>query len=241
MIDIVMTSFQRLKFTKLVVTELNRRTITPYRLIVVDDGSTDGSAEWLSESQLVDNLILLDENCGIHWVKNVGLAEVKSSPYYIDMDNDLIPQNTNPDWIAGLIKLMDDNPDYGAIACRPHVLIGEPGDRFDNCGPIREMSHVGAHLRIMRTEEVRAAGGWKNVKDPGRNNEDWYIADGLRKLGLKVGYSRDVRCIHLWGNKDSPWGYTDGVGVGHRDMWPPAHHFNWNRLGIDWETCKEIK
>jgi len=243
MIDIVMSSYNRLTFIELVITELHRRTRTPFNLIVVDDASTDGSSAWLTHAHrdgLVDTIALLQERCGIHQVKNIGLANVSSSPYFLDTDNDLVPQNDNPDWLSLLISLMDNNPDYGAIACRPHVLIGEPGDRFDNCGEIREMSHAGAHLRIMRTSAVREAGGWKDVRAPGRNNEDWHIAGGLKRAGLKVGYSRDIRCIHLWGDEDSSWGYSGGENVGHREISPPVHIYNWNRQGVDWETCKPI-
>jgi hypothetical protein len=140
-----------------------------------------------------------------------------------------------------LIQLAEDNPEYGAIACRPHILIGEKRDMFDDAPPVRERGHVGAHLRIMKTDLVREVGGWSKEKRPSRNNEERWICGRIRKAGYKVGYSRDVRVIHLFGNTElgeDDWGYPEGSEHGHRAVWPPVVRFAWDKQGIDWETCK---
>lgn len=245
MIDIAILSCNRRRITEVCIREIKARTVTPHRLIVMDNGSTDGTDKMLTElyaEGLIDRLALLKDNDGVHWGFNQLLAVVKSEPYYVCTDADLIPSVPvdGKDWLERLITLMDANPEYGAIACRPHILIGEPSDRFDNCGEIREMSHIGAHLRIMRTEAVRESGGWKKEKAPSRNNEDWHIAAQLKKIGYKVGYSRDIRAIHLFGQTElgeDPWGYPLGSSHGHVDRWPPVNHYSWERQGICWETC----
>jgi len=247
MIDIMMLSCNRKRITELSVRELQARTTTPHRLIVMDNGSEDGTAEMLKDlftEGLISKLVLLEENTGVHVGFNALLDLVESEPYYICTDADLIPAvpTGGQDWLEKLISLKKANPDYGAIACRPHILIGEPPDRFDNCGEIREMSHVGAHLRIMDVAAVRKAGGWKKEKAPSRNNEDWHIAAALKRIGLKVGYSRDIRAIHFFGDPDKgedPWGYPIGVEHGHVERWPPVHHFSWKRQGISFLTCKK--
>ena len=246
MIDLAVLSCNRKRITDLCIRELQVRTTTPHRLIVMDNGSEDGTAEMLEglfTENLIDKLVLLDENTGVHVGFNALLDLVKSEPYYVCTDADLIPciPVDGRDWLERLIDLADANSEYGAIACRPHILIGEPSDRFDGCGEIREMSHIGAHLRIMRVDAVRECGGWKKEKSPSRNNEDWYIAAQLKKLGLKVGYSRDIRAIHEFGDPDlgeDPWGYPIGVEHGHVERWPPVHHFAWDRQGVDWSTCE---
>jgi GT2 family glycosyltransferase len=215
MIDIVMLSCNRARLTGISIQEIAKRTTTPYHLTVVDNGSIDESPEILShlrDAGLIHRLVLSEENTGVHWGFNQLLEMVESSPYYICTDADLIPcvPIDRKDWLYRLIILMERSPDYGAIACRPHILIGEPANRFDNCPEIREMSHIGAHLRIMDTELVREVGGWKKSKAPSRNNEDWFIGGRIRKAGRKVGYSRDIRCIHQFGDREQgedPWGY----------------------------------
>lgn len=247
MIDIAMLCCNRARITEISIREIAARTTTPHRLIVLDNGSIDGTDEvvWdLFDEGLVNRLHHLPENTGVHWGHNFLLDLVQSEPYYICCDNDLVPSVPvdGADWLSRLVDLMDRNPDYGAIACRPHVLIGEPADRFDDCGEIRDMHHVGAHLRLMRTALVREVGGWEKHKRPSRNHEERHICGLIKAAGYKVGYAKSVRCIHQFGDPDrgeDPWGYTAGTyHEGHREIWPPANVFAWDRQGIDWETCE---
>lgn len=247
MTDIAMLTNNRARITRIAITELVRRTTTAHNLIVLDNGSTDGTADLLHELAHEDMVHIgcwSDENNGVHWGHNELLDEVKSQPYYISTDNDIIPQSPvdGVDWLAKLIALADAHPEYAAIACRSHAFIGDSQKMFEGAGEIVERGHVGAHLRIMRTEAVRETGGWKREKRPSRNNEERWICGRLRKAGWKIGFARDIRCIHLWGNPDlgeDEWGYTAGTyHEGHNPVWPPPSRFNWDRQNIDWETCK---
>lgn len=246
MIDIAMLSCNRMRITEISIRELASRTLTPYRLLVLDNGSVDGSQDMLSDlydEGLIHYLQLDQENTGVHWGHNELLEAVKSAPFYICTDGDIVPQFPvkGVDWLELLVRLAKRNPDYGAISLRPHVMIGEPLDRFDGSPEIREMSHTGAWLRLMEPAVVREVGGWKKEKKPSRNNEDWYICGKLKKAGYKVGIARDIRAIHQFGKEEvgeDPWGYPRGVKHGHRPVWPPVNHSAWDRLGIDWETCR---
>ena len=226
-IDIIMTCFNRLQLTKDAIRHIVERTTHPYRLIVVDNNSADGTQDYLFEAKkkgLIHHLIFLEENYGIHMAKNYGLALVRSEPYYIDTDNDLLCAKLEPDWISQLVDLMDRFPKYGAISCRPQVLVGR-GDDFKDAEEVVKFNHAGAHLRIMRTKVVRDVGGWEKTWTANRNHEDSFIAGKLQNVGYDVGYARDVRCWHIFGEN---WGYKD-IPVekhGHRPMWPPAEHWD---------------
>jgi len=227
-VDIVMVTMNRIEFTRKSIQYIKERTKTPYRLIVVDNNSNDGSQEMLykmKQEGLVNHLILLEENYGIHMAKNYGLSLVRSEPYYIDTDNDLLAPKIEPDWIAQLTVLMDKYTHFGAISCRPQVLIGRGGHEFDGDAEVVKFNHTGAHLRIMRTEAVRKVGGWEKNWTANRNHEDSFIAGRLNDVGLDVGYAKDVRCFHMFGEN---WGYkTIPIDVhGHREMWPPAEHWD---------------
>ena len=246
MIDICMLTCNRARITKIAIEELNWRTTTEHRLVVVDNGSTDGTPDMLADlygDGLIDELALLPDNTGVHWGHNT-LLEMVRSELYVSTDNDLVPQSPiiGGDWLALLVDLMALNPDYAAIACRPHVMIGDGRDMFDGSPPIKERGHIGAHLRLMNTAAVREAGGWAKEKRPSRNHEEKWICGRLRKAGYKVGYSRDVRAIHFFGDNElgeDDWGYTEGTyHEGHRDVWPPVNNYSWERMGIDWETCQ---
>jgi glycosyltransferase involved in cell wall biosynthesis len=240
-IDIVLTTYNRIEFTKKSIQYLKERTKTPYRLIVVDNNSNDGSQEMLynlKQNDLISHLILLEENYGIHMAKNYGLSLVRSEPYYIDTDNDLLCPKLDPDWINRLTTLMDNFPSFGAISCRPQVLVGRGGHEFDGPEEVVKFNHLGAHLRIMRTEVVRRVGGWEKTWTANRNHEDKWISEKLKNEGLDVGYAKNVRCFHQFGTN---WGYKD-IPIekhGHNPMWPPSEHWDTiiNQFNQDtWET-----
>ena len=247
MIDIAVLSCNRRRITELCIREIKSRTITPHRLIVMDNGSEDGTAEMLLElysDGLIDRLALLEENAGVHFGFNQLLAVVKSEPYYICTDADLIPCSPidGKDWLSRLIELADANPDFGAIACKPHVFIGGVPGWDESKEPV-EVPWAGAALRLMKTSVVREVGGWENIKRASRNHEERWISARLKEAGYKVGYAAKIPCIHLWGDEslgEDPWGYPIEMKPedhGHREIWPPASNFAWERMGIDFLTC----
>jgi glycosyltransferase involved in cell wall biosynthesis len=265
MIDIAVLTCNRKRIHELALRELRKRTTTEHRLIVCDNGSEDGTPEMLDgllHEGVIDHLVLIDENTGVHWGHNVLLEHV-GTELYVSADGDLVPQSpvVTPlvagtslvsDWLSSLLFLSSNlelagiEGPYGAIACRPHIMIGDHGKMFENAPPILERGFVGAHLRLMRTDIVREVGGWKKEKKPSRNNEERWIGKKLKEAGWKVGYARDIRCIHLFGREEhneDPWGYPldlfpEPTDHGHRDVWPPVNHFAWDRIGVNWETCQ---
>jgi glycosyltransferase involved in cell wall biosynthesis len=252
MIDIAVLTFNRCRISETMLRELHRRTTTPHRTIVVDNGSTDGTPEMLEElvdAGMIDRLVLLDENTGIHWGHNVRLSMVET-PLYVATDDDLVPEapREGSDWLAKLVHLMAERPNLAAVACTPHVMIGDQVNKMlEGKPPVVKRGHIGGHLRLMRTDAVCDVGGWLQVKRPERNNEEKHICGKLRKAGWWVGYARDVRAIVLWGDDDEgedPWGYPEEMGGapshGHRDIWPPVNRFGYERYNVDWETCRPI-
>ena len=246
-IDIVMLTCNRARITEVCIRELNERTTSPHYLTVLDNGSQDNTPDVLTgllEEGLIDRLIFSPKNKGVHWGFTRLLERVKSKPWYVCTDNDIIPESPNleGDWLEKLIAVAERHPEFAAVAVRPHILIGEHGSLFEGAPEIRERGHCGAVLRLMKTCLVRKVGGWRKVEQPSRNNEERYICGQLRREGYKVGYARDVRAIHLFGEEElgeDPWGYPQGVEHGHREIWPPVNHFSWQRCRIDWLTCKD--
>lgn len=248
MIDIAVLTYNRCRISEVMLRELHRRTETPHRTIVVDNGSTDGTVEMLQDlraSGYIDVLVLNPENWGIHWGHNKRL-ELVETPLYVATDDDLVPEcpRDGSDWLAKLVALIEERPKLAAVACPPHIMIGDNVHRMlDTDDKVVERGHVGGHLRLMRTDVVRSVGGWQDTKRPSRNNEEKWICKRLRAAGYWVGYARDVRAIVLWGEegKEDPWGYDVDCKPedhGHRDIWPPVNRYQWDRLGIDWETCR---
>lgn len=223
--DIVITSYFRPKFTWDCLSALEQYTPTPHRVIVVDNGSDQETLDTLwdaKEQKLIDVLILLDKNYGLEPAKNYALSFVRSD-LYVDSDNDiLVPPSTDCDWLETLHRLIGEDDKLAAIACTPQVFIGAHKEEiFKDQPEFVQRDFVGASMRLMRTDAVRAVGGWRsNPKDMNEANrgEERYICGKLKAKGYKVGYARDIEVFHMFG-EDGEWGYGN-VAHYHRDQWP---------------------
>ncbi|MCG8528632.1 MAG: glycosyltransferase family 2 protein [Opitutales bacterium] len=86
-----------------------------FEVIVVDNGSTDNSPEWVKEKYPQFQLVLIGENLGPSGARNVILTRAKSE-YVFVMDNDIILE---PDVFTRLMSVMGKCPD--AAICHPEI------------------------------------------------------------------------------------------------------------------------
>jgi GT2 family glycosyltransferase len=220
-IDIVITTWKREWMTELCIEALKRNTITPYRLIIIDNGSTqDASTKYFKEA---DIYVKLDRNYGLEHAKWVGMQFVESE-LFISMDNDiLVYKYEDLDWLGRLVDLMNRYPEYGAIAPRPQILVGTGMYMFETEDEIVPFGHVPGYARIMRTAWVNEVGAWRD-KRPLRGHEELWIGEKFREKGYKLGWANKVKCWHLFGKEDTDeWGYLKGIDPeehGHNPVYP---------------------
>lgn len=224
-IDLFITAYLRPQFTIETIRYLKERTTTPYRLFLIHQGGNEEALIKYAD----DFFLVVDpsHNVGIHaaWGIALGLA---ASEYFITTDNDIyVPQlqdrvlehggsglmnekvtTPQPDWLARMIKFMDDRPDYGAISMHTHILIGAAGFEPNDPEDVKEVNMCGAVMRIMRREAVWKAGGWEKIVRTGRNHEERTICSRLQTAGYKVGRTTRLRCYHPFGRgMGGNWGY----------------------------------
>ncbi|TVR69312.1 MAG: glycosyltransferase family 2 protein [Marinilabiliales bacterium] len=95
---------------------------------VADNGSTDGSAEFVKREFPGIGLITLDRNYGFAGGYNRALAGIKAE-YYILLNSDV---EVTPGWTAPLLDLMEG--DSRVAACMPKILDLEDKGRFEYAG-----------------------------------------------------------------------------------------------------------
>ncbi len=84
---VIIPNFNGMKFIENCMKALERETSTTYHICVVDNGSTDGSREWVEENCPNVQVIALPENTGFCGAVNAGIKASKT-PYVILLNND---------------------------------------------------------------------------------------------------------------------------------------------------------
>lgn len=102
-----------------------------FTVLVVDNGSTDGSVKLLEERWPVVQKILLPENTGFCHAVNVGIKEAET-PYVILLNNDT---KVKPGFINGLYQAIQRKDSIFSVSARMLMwdkpeLIDDAGDRY---------------------------------------------------------------------------------------------------------------
>ena len=219
-IDIVCTTWGREWMTKLCLAALRKNTATPFRLIMIDNGSEPFTQhDYLNSS---DIYVKLDKNYGLEYAKNLGMKFVESE-FFVSLDNDIMVYAYQPDWLFQVLKLMYEHPEYGAIAPRPQTLVADSMYIFDTPNELVDFGHVPGYARVMRTKMVNECGAWWDKRE-GRGHEELWIGEKFREKGYKMAWANKIKCWHLFGKEDTDeWGYPKGVDPlthGHKPVWP---------------------
>ncbi len=95
---------------------------------VADNGSTDGSVEWVAETISAARIIQLGSNYGFAGGYNYALAGI-TAKYYILLNSDA---EVTEGWLGPLTEYMDQNPDVAA--CQPKIKSFFNKDHFEYAG-----------------------------------------------------------------------------------------------------------
>ena len=101
-----------------------------YPVVIVDNGSCDGSLELVEKKHPEVRLIFLPENTGLCNAVNVGLKYVKT-PYVFLLNNDTV---IKPDTISALEKRMES--DDGIFSVQSKILSLADPSVIDDCGDL---------------------------------------------------------------------------------------------------------
>jgi len=94
---------------------LAAQTFKDFAVVVVDNGSTDGSQELLRTGFPQVHILPFAENRGFAAAGNAGIRQTESE-YVVLLNNDTIPR---PDWLANLVRAIDSAPpNVGCLASK---------------------------------------------------------------------------------------------------------------------------
>ena len=216
-IDIILITCNRLPITRVTIDELYKRIKVPFRLIVVDDMSVDGTAEYLKEQKELGRVHVFEQldNSNICQAYNAGFKHVQSR-MFITMQDDITPPDLEPDVIFQLMSLIEKYPAVGGIGCRIQRIPNidwEAGN--EDLVPARKA--LSAYFRIQRKEDF-------DGRENPLGNQDWddvaFVKIMRGKLNKECCWAKNLYADHSRGycqdrgylTKPRKW----GVGIHSR-------------------------
>lgn len=198
---LMMVTYNRLDLTQETLDNIIRNTSHPFNLVIVDNGSSDGTFDWIKDnfSKREDRGSMQDftfqankRNQGIAIGRNQALflatrdEEVK---WLSTIDNDVwLPKG----WLAESIEILKSVPSYGSIGVNfepvryPIVTIN--GKTFQN----KPQGNLGTACTVFN-KKLHKMLGYYNHSDYGKYGEedaDWGMR--TRVLGFKLGYVKEM-------------------------------------------------
>lgn len=221
-------TYDRLSETAVSFGTLHNTANYPFTHIVVDNGSSDGTVDWLKEyAQGKDvQLIINSENKGISLASNQALDWAKSQDYdiIVKVDNDAIFKTKK--WLSKMVQIWKANRKL-ALSCYISGLKDNPGGAprvvyGKICGELVGMArHLGG---IVHFVDAKAYDDFRWPTDETlHGNQDVEMSLYLASRGYQMGYLENYFVNHgIEGTKGQEDKYKDYF---ERRKWEKHHVF----------------
>jgi GT2 family glycosyltransferase len=135
MVSIVIVNWNGKEFLLECLEGLRGQVYRAFSVILVDNGSHDGSIEVVSENYPEVNIVALQDNRGFAAANNVALRMVETE-FVALLNNDAVP---DPLWLKSLIDALEEHPQAGMAASKMLLydrreIIDRAGDGYTRAG-----------------------------------------------------------------------------------------------------------
>ena len=210
--DIIIITWNGLKYTKKCIDSIKKNTKDiNYRLVFVDNNSTDGTIEFLEK---ISNSIIIKNNKNLGFAKamNLGFSKI-SAKYTVWLNNDTI---VTPNWLSKMINYLEKNEKFGAIGPVSNgtgIIQKVDGLDSDDYEDIEKMAHllnekfknqvieyhrIAGFCILMRSNLINIVGKIDETFNHGGYDDDDYCKR-IRDNGYKIFIARDVFVYHKSG------------------------------------------
>jgi GT2 family glycosyltransferase len=194
-----------------------------YKVVVVDNASSDGSVEMLQEKFPQIKLIKNTQNTGFSKANNQGIrfALKNGAKHILLLNNDV--EITNARWLEVLSDVLESAPKIGIVGCKllyPDGTIqhaggviklrvpyhrGEGAKDADQYDKVESVDYVSGAALLIKSDVIRRIG----LLDEGftplyYEDTDWCVR--ARLYGYEVAYTPNPMLIHHCGSSSSKLG-----------------------------------
>ncbi|MFK8020920.1 MAG: glycosyltransferase family 2 protein [Pseudomonadales bacterium] len=199
-------------YLKACLDSLERQTLAPTRVIVVDNASNDGSAELAAQHSLGVEMIQNIENLGFAAANNQAIEQAQDSEWLALLNPDA---EADPEWIESLHAVASKQPSYDSfaslqVAARDSNICDGAGDCYhavgygwrrghnlpldQNMSDHQEVFSSCAAACLLRRSAVEAVGGFDTQFFC--YGEDLDLGFRMRLNGGKALFVKRARVVH---------------------------------------------
>jgi GT2 family glycosyltransferase len=113
-VSVVIPTWNQAGLLAAALRSLRAQAFGDFETVVVDNGSTDGTAAMLGRDFPEVRVVALPRNCGFAAATNAGLRAA-TGEILVCLNNDV---ECEPGWLAALVSALDRMPDVGAVASK---------------------------------------------------------------------------------------------------------------------------
>jgi len=145
-VAVIVPNWNGLRFIQRCLKSLSAQSFTDFETVVVDNGSTDCSAELVKTKFPRVRLIQLPQNFGFSVAINAGIKET-ASEYVAFLNNDT---EVDSAWLSELVRALDSEPTAGSAASK--ILWDNARDRIYAAGDFFCAEGLGGNMGASMTD-----------------------------------------------------------------------------------------
>lgn len=200
--SIIIPTFNGLSLLREAVESIRQCTTEPYELIIVDNGSTDGTIAYLQQQRIL--FVSLPENTGFPVACNWGLKLARGD-YLLLLNNDVLVTDK---WLSKLLQVFKANDSVGIAGPMSNYVSGrqqmpmegsytEAAARIglDAAGQYEQVNRVIGFCMLFSRELMNRIGLLDEQFSPGHFEDDDYCYRA-RLAGYHIAIAKDAFVYH---------------------------------------------
>ena len=191
-VTIVIPNYNGKHFMEPCLASLDKQTYKDFKLLVVDNASSDGSIPYMKEFYPEIEVIALDKNYGFSKAVNVGIQHSKT-PYVILLNNDT---TVDPHYVEEMVKAIKKSKRIFSVSSKM-IQMYHP-DLIDSAGDLYTLV------------------GWGICRGAGRPVENYTEADEIFTACAGAAIYRRSAFEKIGYFDESHFAYLEDIDVGYR-------------------------
>lgn len=191
-VTVIIPNYNGKHFMEPCLKSLKRQSYMGFKILIVDNCSTDGSREYIRDSYPDLQIITLDKNYGFSYAVNIGI-KAADTPYVILLNNDTIPEKH---YIEQLVKALEKDKHIFSVSSKM-IQLHQPG-LIDSAGDLYTLF------------------GWGICRGVGRSVTNYRIADEVFSACAGAAIYRKSVFEEIGYFDENHFAYLEDIDVGYR-------------------------